>query len=1363
MHKDIAQRLARKYEDAEGLLSLEIDDLKREREKGLLFSHIANKRVGPNGERIYELLWILENLRGKIHDVPIQFSIANASRLTREQITVCIEKLEDAARLRGELPDSIIKTWQGFRPKGIMPEDAERICSTLISLETELERLSVHIEENRDLIEKAGIDPTMGLLRTLTNVNVITLDSPPADFDEEAGIKFLETKNLDLLKRLDESINKYLRLMSEAQPIVQALSVLPAQRANEVVCVTDALIKADYGDKNLPALRDISDKLGLVLECIQLIQGNVAPVVDCYHEPPSRLNEILRVLKMYTLMKKSPKDLEIHIHAGHALEIAESLYGTARQECTQLSGDYRELCQVFEQRVLPEHEEITSIALTLRKHKNSLFAFLSGEYRQAKRSVKVFLVDKKLFRSVQLPELLERMADTIRRIQAVKIHEDYSRVLGPLYHGIETDWNHLYNLVSWAQEFRNIVESQRLALSLMQNLNDVRERLMRVSPNLQKNYEYMLDKAGGIGLALDHDSDLRQEADKISNLRTAIERALGVVPNNELFGGLDVAVINASVRAYLSALDLCDKIAEDNNLKHLLGSRFKGVETDLKTLLSAAEWVQDLVEKSGLPKKIVKWLVESRMDAKMSLLKGLLTINREIIRRLDEACRELASFGSIDVGDFFGDDNSLCQAVRDNVRAYIDAVQYLVTLSDYHRCIDEADQLGLKRLTDRIHSKQLDFEECSPLYKFIVYGSIAKEVINEYGELAGFTRAGHENAVNRFAALDKQLMKKMAKHIAYELYQRPVPFGIGTGPVRDYTDRCLLVHEIHKKKKHIPIRQLVRRAGTALKALKPCFMMSPLSVAQYLEPGKIEFDLVVMDEASQIRPADAIGAIARANQLVIVGDPHQLPPTSFFERLGGDEYAEDAYAVTDTESILDVCMTIYPKRRLRWHYRSRHESLIAFSNNRFYDDDLIVFPTNQKNESVYGVKHHYIEGATYLKGRNRDEATAVVHAIINHIRNCPGESLGVATFNREQSELMLDVLERFQKNDQWLEKQLKELENSNEPFFIKNLENVQGDERDVIFISTTYGPDPASGQVYQRFGPITEEVGWRRLNVIITRAKKRVEVFTSMRSTDVRPTESSSRGVRALKEYLEYAEKGLLTDPGIAGTGKEPGSDFELSVARILKTHGYKVMPQVGVAGFFIDIGVRHPYREREFIVGIECDGATYHSAKSVRDRDRLRQEILESKGWKIHRIWSVDWFKNREKEIQRLLNTISTILKAEPEVAIVKDGTAEVKKPAHGRDDHQKATAETAAPRQLEDWLREELALYNATNIQPRFPDIKNGILRDEMLELFVKRRPTTKDEFYQSIPQHLRTNTYGKQMQFLEDILDIIEGYAD
>ena len=309
-------------------------------------------------------------------------------------------------------------------------------------------------------------------------------------------------------------------------------------------------------------------------------------------------------------------------------------------------------------------------------------------------------------------------------------------------------------------------------------------------------------------------------------------------------------------------------------------------------------------------------------------------------------------------------------------------------------------------------------------------------------------------------------------------------------------------------------------------------------MAQYLEPGKIEFDLVVMDEASQIRPADAIGAIARANQLVIVGDPHQLPPTSFFERLGGDEYAEDAYAVTDTESILDVCMTIYPKRRLRWHYRSRHESLIAFSNNRFYDDDLIVFPTNQKNESVYGVKHHYIEGATYLKGRNRDEATAVVHAIINHIRNCPGESLGVATFNREQSELMLDVLERFQKNDQWLEKQLKELENSNEPFFIKNLENVQGDERDVIFISTTYGPDPASGQVYQRFGPITEEVGWRRLNVIITRAKKRVEVFTSMRSTDVRPTESSSRGVRALKEYLEYAEKGLLTDPGIAGTGR---------------------------------------------------------------------------------------------------------------------------------------------------------------------------------------------------------------------------------
>jgi very-short-patch-repair endonuclease len=523
-----------------------------------------------------------------------------------------------------------------------------------------------------------------------------------------------------------------------------------------------------------------------------------------------------------------------------------------------------------------------------------------------------------------------------------------------------------------------------------------------------------------------------------------------------------------------------------------------------------------------------------------------------------------------------------------------------------------------------------------------------------------------------------------------------------------------------------------------------------MSVAQYLEPGKIKFDMVIMDEASQIRPADAIGAIARADQFVIVGDPNQLPPTSFFQRTGGEDYEEEeATAVEDMESILDICLANYRKRRLRWHYRSEHESLIAFSNNQFYDDDLIVFPAPNKDFNNNGIHYHYVDKAKYHNGRNRIEAERVTDAIVEHFRNRSDLSVGVATFNRKQAELIQDTLEKRQKELPWFESKLKGVEESAEPFFIKNLENVQGDERDVIFISTTYGPDAQTDIVYQRFGPISGDTGWRRLNVIVSRARKKIELFTSMRSTDIKLTATPSRGVRALKAYLEYAETGNLPT-AVSISGKEPGSDFEIAVSRILINNGYKIEPQVGVAGFFIDIGVKHPEREEEFICGIECDGSTYHSAKSVRDRDRLRQEILVRKGWNIYRIWSTDWFKNRESELQRLLKHLEEILFTSKTRVSVIHKTEPVKETHKGRVEEDRSIMD----------LRALLMKYNEENILPRYPDRTKNILRKEMLDCFVLNKPLTKEEF-KCFPLALREHTDVQQMQFIEDIFDIIDDY--
>jgi len=290
-----------------------------------------------------------------------------------------------------------------------------------------------------------------------------------------------------------------------------------------------------------------------------------------------------------------------------------------------------------------------------------------------------------------------------------------------------------------------------------------------------------------------------------------------------------------------------------------------------------------------------------------------------------------------------------------------------------------------------------------------------------------------------------------------------------------------------------------------------------------------------------------------------------------------------------------------------------------------------------------GVRHQYINDGYFASGRNQREAEEIVAAVVHHLDNYPNETLGVATFNQEQRDLIRDQLENALKDnpEKWAnyEKPLQ----GDEPFFVKNLENVQGDERDVIFISCTYGPDREAGKVYQRFGPINSPMGWRGLNVIFTRAKKRLKIFSSLKSDDIIVGDQSSLGVRMFKQYLKYAESGQMVDLGEV-SDRGPDSEFEISVGDVIRQLGYEYQSNFGVAGFFIDIAVRHPKRRDVYMIGIECDGAAYHSSRSARDRDRLREEILAKKGWQLHRIWSTDWFKNRKSEIDRLANVLSDV-----------------------------------------------------------------------------------------------------------------------
>lgn len=694
------------------------------------------------------------------------------------------------------------------------------------------------------------------------------------------------------------------------------------------------------------------------------------------------------------------------------------------------------------------------------------------------------------------------------------------------------------------------------------------------------------------------------------------------------------------------ARSILERFAGSDDVLRMLGDVFEGAGTDLDRLSQTHEW-GDAVCTLELPTAVHRRLLSEDARNALDTARRLYGAADAGCRSARESMESLASYGSFSWEEWqkqarAGSGRDLPSEILARLEGVMGATGSVLPWSKYLSLRQQAHQDSLADFVSALESERMPSAALASAFELAAFQSIGRSVYQAFPELSRFNGSAHEKTRSDYRTLDAEIVSLTGKDFASQIERRTrVPEGQRGSTVGDFTDMHLLRREINKQRRHIPIRQLVKRAGNALQELKPCFMMGPLSVAQYLEQGALKFDLVVMDEASQLRPEEALGAIARGSQLVVVGDPKQLPPTSFFDRMldSGDDEDEDEApaAITGMESILDICQQLFtPVRSLRWHYRSQHESLIAFSNHHFYKN-LIVFPSPYAKNPGLGVKYRYVRSGLYKDRQNVPEAQRLVDAVLEHMIKRPDESLGVVTLNQTQRELIEELLDKKLKTFEEGADFMGRWEIEGWPFFVKNLENVQGDERDVIFISTTFGKAPGTDKVRQNFGPISRPDGWRRLNVLFTRSKRRIELFTSMAPEDIVVDERTPLGTKALRDYLDFTKRGVLvtTDEG----EREPDSDFEVSVANVVTSLGYKVKPQLGVAGFFIDMAVRNPDRPGEFLAGIECDGATYHSGFSVRDRDRIRQEILESLGWKgrIHRIWSTDWFYNPRREIERL------------------------------------------------------------------------------------------------------------------------------
>lgn len=519
-------------------------------------------------------------------------------------------------------------------------------------------------------------------------------------------------------------------------------------------------------------------------------------------------------------------------------------------------------------------------------------------------------------------------------------------------------------------------------------------------------------------------------------------------------------------------------------------------------------------------------------------------------------------------------------------------------------------------------------------YKRGLYKSCADYIINNDPNLSSFNGKLFDEKIKRFKEISRSFEKLTREELYAKLAQNIPDF---TKEAAQSSEIGMLQRTIRNNGRGMSIRKLFDNIPHLLPRLAPCMLMSPISVAQYFDTTNEKFDLLVFDEASQLPTCEAVGAIARAGNVIVVGDPKQMPPTSFFTTNNFDEENIDK---EDLESILDDCLALsVPSQHLLWHYRSKHESLIAFSNAKYYDNKLLTFPST--DDIISKVTCIHVDGY-YDKGKTRQnsfEAKAIVEEIIRRLSEPELRklSIGVVTFSVVQQFLIEDLLNEVFKSQPELEKFATETE---EPLFIKNLENVQGDERDIILFSVGYGPGK-DGKVSLNFGPVNREGGWRRLNVAVSRARYEMKVFSTLKADQIDLNRTASEGVAGLKAFLAYAERGKAALPIRAISKNENSSAFSAMLAKKIQQHGYNVHTDIGCSTYKIDIGVINPSNTNEYLLGILCDGYNYFKANTTRDREITQPNVLESLGWNVYRVWSADWWENPDKTINSIIEKI--------------------------------------------------------------------------------------------------------------------------
>lgn len=653
--------------------------------------------------------------------------------------------------------------------------------------------------------------------------------------------------------------------------------------------------------------------------------------------------------------------------------------------------------------------------------------------------------------------------------------------------------------------------------------------------------------------------------------------------------------------------------------------------------LKINELLSVLTEDSVKVKEIRNYLSNSLSDGSKTFLSGkgkLLLAYNDLVEAQKGIETQLSDLLVIDFALEKDKTPDWSEYWKQNAITWSENLDSLRDWTSWNRIKKKVVETNISPVVKAYVDGTLKNEEVLASFKKALFKYCAEYIISHDSRLSVFNGKLFEGKIRKFKeqsryfeALTKaELFAKLASNIPSFSTEASKSSEIG-----------MLQRSIRNKGRAMSIRRLFDLIPNLLPRMCPCMLMSPISAAQYFEVDKSKFDLVIFDEASQMPTCEAVGAIARGENIIVVGDPKQMPPTSFFSTNHFDEEHADQ---EDLESILDDCLALsIPSKHLLWHYRSKHESLIAFSNSNYYENKLLTFPS--PDDIATKVSNVFVPGY-YDRGKTRQnsfEAKAIVKDVISRLSDPDRskQSIGIVTFSSVQQNLIEDLLnEAFKKNP----KAEKVATESIEPIFIKNLENVQGDERDVILFSVGYGPDK-DGKTYLNFGPLNREGGWRRLNVAVSRARYEMIVYSTLRSDQIDISRTSSEGIAGIKAFLEYTEKGKIALPQKHIVKKVNPRYFEKMVAEQIQDLGYTVHTDIGCSGYRIDIGIVNPEKPSEYVLGILTDGTTYRDAKTAKDREVVQTDVLKMLGWNIYKLWSPDWWDNPKKVLDDIVESI--------------------------------------------------------------------------------------------------------------------------